>query len=166
MLPIRAWLKVCCNKAAGSRALGRDSALPHLPPEAGKNPLSKAFASVPVSPSLGEIIHRCARRAGLQQGVAQSSTYKPHTTSPSASRPAARGTPGPSPKPSGFIDPPNSTSHTSVAFQGEQVYLPALAARTSPGRHASAGSCPPAANPLVCKSHPRYRRNANSVCQR
>lgn len=41
-MAIRAWLKVPCNKAGGSRALGRDSAFPHLlckagkPPEAGK----------------------------------------------------------------------------------------------------------------------------------
>lgn len=41
-MAIRAWLKVPCNKAGGSRAPGRDSAFPHLlckagkPPEAGK----------------------------------------------------------------------------------------------------------------------------------
>lgn len=38
LVPVRAWLKISCSKAAASRALGRDPALAHLRCEAGESP--------------------------------------------------------------------------------------------------------------------------------
>lgn len=161
MLPIRAWLKVSCNKAAGSRAPGRDSALPRKAgnsPEAGKIHVAKATQQ-----SLRPCTHAsfswrgypspcpaCRAPAGARRTPKQR-CVTPHKfyTSPAASQPraAAVGIPNIYPKPSGFYRHIQQRYLHKPGFWVCPVLLSGSRSAYLPPRHThpQGYACPPAA---------------------
>lgn len=156
MLPIRAWLKVSCSKTVGSRAGGRDSALPHLPGKAGKspsgwkNPHSKCYAAKPLYPNPHllclvklPISAPSLRGSGWSKEAPKAVLHHHpqvthHPTSPSTSQPgaAAIGMPNISPEPSGFIDTSSSAIYASLACRSALPCSGAAGPRTCPlGTH-------------------------------
>lgn len=174
-MAIRAWLKVPCNKAGGSKALGRDSAFPHLlckngkPPEAGKIHTAEALQQslcirAQLSRGWRDFPSLCPACGAPKAALHHHPHGIHHTTPLPASQPwpAAVGTPRISLSPVGLLSHPAAPT----CYFSLQRGPPGLSSQASLGLPVSPGSCLPSAKPPVCKSRPRYTRNASNVCQR
>lgn len=154
-MAIRAWLKVPCNNAGGSRAPGRDSAFPHLlckagkPPEAGKIHRAETRQQslcirAQISCGWRDYPSLCPACGAPEAALHHHPHGIHHTTSPPASQPwpAAVGIPKISLCSVGLLSHPSTPAWLPL-----QSCLPALSSQASLGLH-----CVPRQLPALSKA--------------